>query len=220
MPNETNLPEEPPKDRPADEAAPGAGQEGQADQDAAKDAPGPGAPNSGVDTPAASEGAAEQSELAALQADLEKFRDLALRTQADFENFRKRSAREREEAVRYANAALLEELLPVIDSFELGMAAASSDPAAAAIVQGFGMVQKQLNDFLRAQGAEPLDAAPGEVFDPKIHEALGQENSDAFAEGAVIRQVRRGWKLKDRLLRPASVFVSRGPDGEAASSGE
>ncbi len=165
-------------------------------------------------------GAEAHSELANLQADLEKFRDLALRTQADFENFRKRSAREREEAIRYANADFIIDLLPIVDNFELGMVAAGNDPASSAILEGFKMVQKQLNDFLRTKGVEPVDAEPGEVFNPNIHEALGQENSDTVAEGHVIRQIRRGWKLKDRLLRPATVFVSRGMDKEASSSGE
>lgn len=151
------------------------------------------------------------TELETLLADLEKFRDLALRSQADFENYRKRTAREREEALRYANASLIEDLLPVVDNFELGLAAAAADPAAATILQGFSMVQRQLADFLKNSGVDIVEAPGGVPFDPKFHEALGHESHDEIAEGLVIRQLRRGYKLRDRLLRPATVFVSSGP---------
>jgi len=151
-------------------------------------------------------------ELAALREDFEKFKDLYLRSQADFDNFRKRAAREREDAVRYANTSLLERLLPVLDNFELGLdAARQSGDGAEGILQGMGMVQKQLQDFLRDSGVEVIDAV-GTPFDPNMHEALGQEPSGEIAEGIVSRQIRRGYKLKDRLLRPAAVMVSKGAE--------
>ncbi len=149
-------------------------------------------------------------DIAAVQADLDKFRELAMRAQADFDNYRKRAARERDEAVRYANTALLEALLPVIDNFELGLDAARSQDPNSAILQGMAMVQKQLGDFLASQSVTPVDAAPGGPFDPKQHEAIGHEPHDTIAEGCVIRQLRRGYLLRDRLLRPATVFVSSG----------
>src|SRR5438128_12552625 len=83
-----------------------------------------------------------------LQADLDRFRDLALRSQADFENYKKRSARERGEAVKYANSSLLERLLPIVDNFELGLAAARGQGEASPIFSGMSLVFKQLNDFL------------------------------------------------------------------------
>jgi molecular chaperone GrpE len=151
-------------------------------------------------------------ELAALREDFEKFKDLYLRSQADLDNFRKRAAREREDAVRYANASLLERLLPVLDNFELGLdAARQSGDGAESILQGMGMVQKQLQDFLRDSGVEVIDAV-GAPFDPNVHEALGQEPSTEIAEGVVSRQIRRGYKLRDRLLRPAAVIVSKGAE--------
>ncbi|MFQ3578369.1 MAG: nucleotide exchange factor GrpE [Verrucomicrobiia bacterium] len=149
-------------------------------------------------------------ELTSVMADLEKFKDLALRSQADFENYRKRSAREREEAVRFANAGLIERLLPLLDNFDLGLAAAANEQGAATIVQGFEMVRRQFGDFLKAAGVEVIDAEPGELFDPARHEALAQEANAEIAEGHVIRQVRRGYRLHDRLLRAAAVFVSSG----------
>lgn len=143
-----------------------------------------------------------------LQADLERFRDLALRSQADFDNFRKRSAREKEDAIKYANGALLERLIPIIDNFELGLAAAGSAEKSP-ILAGMAMVAKQLNDFLAESGVTPIDAT-GQPFDPNLHEAIAHEHNPKVPEGHVIRQVRKGFKLKDRLLRPANVIVSKG----------
>ncbi len=144
-----------------------------------------------------------------LQADVERFRELAMRTQADFENFRKRNAREREEIIKTANANLLERLLPVIDNFELGLQAAQNE-GNKAILMGFEMVARQLQDFLAASGVEVIDAAEGQPFDHNLHDALGTEESDTVPEGHIIRQVRKGYRLKGRLLRPANVFVSKG----------
>src|SRR6202043_3878220 len=96
--------------------------------------------------------------MAGLQADLDRFRDLALRSQADFENYKKRCAREKEEAVKYANTSLLEKLLPVVDNFELGLEAARGQGEKSPIYSGMKMVLKQLQDFLAANGAQPIEA--------------------------------------------------------------
>jgi molecular chaperone GrpE len=143
------------------------------------------------------------------QAEAAKLKDLALRARADLENFRKRSLREKEDAIRYANNGLLEKLLPVIDNFELGLDAARNATDAASVLQGMSMVQRQLQDFIRSQGLEEVPA-DGEAFDPNKHDAVSQEFSAEVPEGQVIRQVRKGYKLKDRLLRAASVIVSKG----------
>src|SRR6267143_2489311 len=148
--------------------------------------------------------------MAGLQADLDRFRDLALRSQADFENYKKRSAREKEEAIKYANSALLERLVAIIDNFELGLEAARGDGERSAIFSGMSMVLKQLMDFLTEQGVQPIDAT-GQKCDPNRHEAIAHEPSEQFPEGVVIRQTRRGYRMKDRLLRPSSVVVSSGP---------
>jgi molecular chaperone GrpE len=143
--------------------------------------------------------------------EIAKFRDAALRARAELDNYRKRVVREKEDAIRYANASLLESLLPILDNFELGLGAARQAPEAAGIVQGLEMVRRQLEDFLRSHGMEVVDAV-GQPFDPNLHEAVGQEASAEVAEGDVIRQLRRGFKLRDRLLRPASVVVSKGAE--------
>jgi molecular chaperone GrpE len=145
-----------------------------------------------------------------IQADLERFRDLALRSQADFENYRKRSIREREEAVRFANFSFVEKLVPILDSFELGLAAARSNEAAAPIVSGMEMVGRQLVEVLNQFGVEGVEAT-GRPFDPNVHEAVAQEPSSEVPEGSVVRQLRKGYKLKDRLVRAALVVVSGGP---------
>jgi len=156
--------------------------------------------------------AAEQTEeslLTQLQGDIERFRDHALRTQADFDNFRKRAAREKDDAIKYANASFLDRLIPILDNFELGLNAARGSAADSPILAGMDMVSKQLFDFLASCGVEAVNAK-GQPFDPNLHEAVAQEESATVADGVVIRQLRKGYKLRDRLLRPSTVVVSKG----------
>jgi len=143
------------------------------------------------------------------EAEAARFKDLALRATADLDNYRKRSIREKEDAIRYANSALLEKLLPILDHFELGLEAAKSAQDPSAIVQGMAMVEKQLRDFLTSHGVE-LIPAEREVFDPSRHEAVAQETSREIPEGHVVRQMRKGYKYKDRILRASTVTVSKG----------
>src|SRR2546428_219849 len=158
--------------------------------------------------------AAEQIEgedpMAGLQADLDRFRDLALRSQADFENYKKRCAREKDEAIKYANSSLLERLVPIVDNFELGLSAARGEGEQSPIYSGMNLVLKQLNDFLADNGVQPIEAV-GQKFDPNLHEAIAHEPSAEVPENKVIRQTRRGYRFKDRLLRPSAVVVSSGP---------
>jgi molecular chaperone GrpE len=152
----------------------------------------------------AAEPAAELDPWEQLEAEATKWKELSLRTAAEMDNLRKRTAREREEAIRYANQRLLEELLPVIDNFEMGMMAAAQDTSSMIYI-GMDMVRKQLNEFLSAQGVEEIPATG--QFDPNLHDAVSQEPSDQ-PEGEIIRISRKGYKLRDRLLRPASVVVA------------
>ena len=151
----------------------------------------------------------QESPLSRLEGDLARFKDLALRSQADFDNYRKRAAREKEDAFKYANTSFLERLIPIFDNFELGLNAAKSSGEAASILSGLDMVAKQLGDFLAETGVQPIEAA-GQPFDPNLHEAVAQEESLEAPEGVVLRQLRKGYKLRDRLLRPATVIVSKG----------
>ena len=152
--------------------------------------------------------APEENPFDQLQGDMERFRDLAMRTQADFENYRKRAIRDKEDAIKYANASLIERLIPLIDNLEFGIQAARAEGSQAVLV-GLEMVAKQFQEFLTSVGVETVEAE-GKPFDPNLHEAVGNEASETVPEGTVIRQLRKGYKLRDRLLRPANVFVSKG----------
>ena len=155
------------------------------------------------------EATAEDTLLTQLQADVLRFRDLALRNQADLENFRKRAAREKDDAVKFANASFLDRLIPILDNFELGLAAARAGAENSPILMGLDMVAKQLTDFLTGSGVEPVNGE-GQPFDPNLHEAVAQEESATVPAGVIVRQLRRGYKLRERLLRPATVVVSKG----------
>lgn len=135
-----------------------------------------------------------------------------LRTTADFDNFKKRAAREKTEAIHYANAALLQKLLPILDNFEMALAAAQNagGDQLAAFQSGVAMIQQQLRTALAENGLEEIDAA-GQPFDPNFHEAVSQQESAEIPEGHVLQQLRKGYKLKDRLLRPATVVVAKPP---------
>jgi len=159
--------------------------------------------------------AVDESDAAEAEAavdELTKWRELAMRTAAEYDNYRKRCVKEREEFCRYANRSLLEELLPVIDNFEMGMMMAGQDTSSMIYI-GMSMVQKQLNDFLSSQGVEAIPTEVGQAFDHNIHEAIQSEASDA-PEGTIIRILRRGYNLKGRLLRPANVIVAAAKDEE------
>jgi molecular chaperone GrpE len=155
--------------------------------------------------------APETTEEEKLRAQVAELKDKLLRAQAEWDNSRKRLQRDQADAVRYASEALIEKLLPVLDNFEMGMQAAKTASDAKAIAQGFEMVLAQMQQVLRDAGVEPVEAM-GQPFDPHRHEALGHQDSEEHPEGHVIMQTRKGYKLKDRLLRPASVFVARKPE--------
>jgi len=165
-------------------------------------------PNSDEHTaPAAAE--PETDPLAAMQAEMERWRDLAYRSQAELDNFRKRVAREQQETRAYANADLLRSLIPIMDNFAMGLDAARAESERSVVFMGMSMVHRQIEDFLRESGVQEIETQ-GKPFDPNVHEAMAQEASATVPEGTVLRVMRRGYKLKDRLLRAASVVVSSG----------
>ena len=145
--------------------------------------------------------------------ELTKWREMALRTAAEYDNYRKRCVKDREDFTKYANRSLLEELLPVIDNFEMGMQMAQQDTSSMIYI-GMSMVQKQLTDFLSSQGVEPIACTPGQEFDHNVHEAIMSEPSDQ-PEGSIIRILRKGYNLRGRLLRPVNV-VTAAPREDAA----
>ena len=135
-----------------------------------------------------------------------------LRVAADFENFKKRAARERQEVSKYANESLLEKLIPVLDNFDMALASAGTaqDSTVQQLQTGVGMIHQQLKTALAEAGLEEVDAS-NKKFDPNWHEAISQQESAEIPEGQVLQQVRKGYKLRDRLLRPASVVVAKKP---------
>jgi molecular chaperone GrpE len=136
--------------------------------------------------------------------------DRFLRQSADFENYKKRAARERQEAATFANEGLLQKLIPTLDAFEKAIAAAGTDPASQALRAGILMVSSQLKSALAEAGLEEIDATD-KMFDPNSHEALTQQEAADVPEGRVLQQIRKGYRFRNRLLRPAGVIVAKKP---------
>ncbi len=142
--------------------------------------------------------------------------DRYVRAVADLENFRKRAAREKQDALRYANEALMTRLIPVLDNFEMALAAAGAVNASAeSLKAGVVMISNQLKAALTEAGLEEVDAN-GQVFDPTWHEAVSEVESANVPEGQVVQQIRKGYKFRDRLLRAAAVVVARAPGATPA----
>jgi molecular chaperone GrpE len=152
------------------------------------------------------------AELQTRAAKADELKDNWLRTAADFENFKKRAARERTEAAQFANASLLQKLLPILDNFEMAQNAAQNAEGEklSALQAGVAMIQQQLKSVMLEAGLEEIDAA-GKLFDPALHEAVSQQETSDVPEGRVVQQIRKGYKLKERLLRPAAVIVAKKP---------
>ena len=137
--------------------------------------------------------------------------DRLLRTMADFDNYKKRAAREKQDTAKFANEALLQKLIPVLDSFDMALAAAAQNAQAQGVDSmqaGINMVYQQLKSALGEAGLEEVDAM-GQAFDPTLHEAVSQRESADAAEGQVVQQLRRGYRFRDRLLRPATVIIAK-----------
>lgn len=137
-----------------------------------------------------------------------------LRLQADFDNFRKRVQRERSEVFQRASETIIEEMLPVLDHFEMGLSTAQQHGADETITSGLAQVLEQMKSALKKYGLESFDAR-GLEFDPHMHEALTQMPSAEIPVDHVVDQLRPGYKLGAKLLRPAQVVVSSGPAEEA-----
>ena len=156
-----------------------------------------------------------QEEMDDLRAQAEKATehwDKLLRTTADFENFKKRAARERSDAMKFANESLLQKLIPVLDNFEMALTAATGagTSSAQSLQTGINMIYQQLRNTLQEAGLEEIEAA-NKPFDPNFHEAVSQQETADVPEGQVVQQLRKGYKLRERLLRPATVVVAKKP---------
>ncbi|MCX6997192.1 MAG: nucleotide exchange factor GrpE, partial [Kiritimatiellaeota bacterium] len=140
----------------------------------------------------------------------EVLKDRLLRLQADFDNYRKRVARERAEEQQQAAEQLILALLPALDHFELGLRNAQTHGGDATLVDGFRLIYQQLGESLKQAGLTPL-AVESQLFNPHEHEAITSVPSEEYPADMVITEVRRGYRLGAKLLRPAQVIVSSGP---------
>ena len=221
------------------DAATGADYPGDGDSETGMNAtsgsdPGPeAAPNvataAGVDTAAAGgpDAAAEAEQLDQLRGQIATLQDELLRKQADFENFRKRINRDKEEAIRFANTGLLLDLTAVLDDFERAISAAAQSEDFATLNRGIELIEKQLlNTLQRKWGLTRFDSA-GQPFDPERHEALATEPSAEHTETTVIEDYQKGYTLHGRVIRAARVSVATpleraagDPESDAVGNGE
>jgi molecular chaperone GrpE len=146
----------------------------------------------------------EPSELEKVKAERDQLLDRVARLQAEFENARKRGERERSEFREYAAANVVEQFLPVLDNFQLAL---KSKGSAEQLRSGVELIVKQMEEILRQMQVVPVPAV-GEEFDPRVHEALGTVECDDIPDQHVAEEVRRGYKMRDRLLRPALVRIA------------
>ena len=158
-----------------------------------------------ADRPAAAVGA--EDELKTLREERNVLLDRLARLQAEFDNARKRAAREQSEFREYAVADAIKALLPMLDSFDRALEAHAGDES----FRGVELINRQLHDALAKLGVRPIPAA-GEPFDPHLHQAVEVVDTSAAADNTVLEELQRGYKLKDRLLRPAMVRVARNPN--------
>jgi molecular chaperone GrpE len=160
------------------------------------------------------------AEAAAVDAEarIAELKDLLLRKAAEFDNYRKRVERERGEFTRYATADIVKDILPVLDNLERALSVDAGD-GAGEFVKGIELIHRQLLDTLERNGLEPINAV-GCEFDPHVHEAVVHEPSAGHAEGEVIEELQRGYKLGGRVLRPAKVKVAAAPQGGSSDDGE
>ncbi|MBK9121007.1 MAG: nucleotide exchange factor GrpE [Phycisphaerales bacterium] len=156
-------------------------------------------------------------ELTQLRAEVAALRDRNLRLVAEQQNQQKRAQREKQEALRYAEAEFARELLIILDDLERTQEAAQNAVAVAAVADGVRIVHEHFLKVLRQFGIQPIEAA-GQPFDPSIHEALLQQPSADHPAGSVLQELARGYTMHERVLRPSRVIVSSGPAAEAGAT--
>lgn len=149
------------------------------------------------------------SEAVQLTRERDQLKDLLLRTSAEFDNYRKRTERERATLSDSIAAGVLEELLPLLDDFERALGVDISNATADSYRQGVELIHRQLADLVRKRGVTPIEAL-GADFDPNYHQAVLYEPAEGRRDGEVIEEFRRGYMIGDRLLRPSMVKVAKG----------
>ena len=164
--------------------------------------------NTGQPTPATSETDLRER-IQQLEQSVKESNDQLLRKAAEFENSRKRLSREKEESIKYANAALLGDIVPIIDDFERAIESAADSKDFDAFHTGVSMIEKQMVSMLERNWGLKRFSANGEPFDPEKHEAIAVEETDKHESEVVLEDYQKGYLLHDRVLRPAKVKVAR-----------
>lgn len=154
-----------------------------------------------------SEAAPEVDEVAALKEELEAEQNKYLRLLADYDNFKRRVQKDRQDAEKFRAQSLLADLLPVLDNFERALSVETKSEESASLLKGVEMVQKSLLEAVKREGLEEVKAV-GEPFDPNFHQAVMQEKDENAEPGAVLMELQKGYTLKGRVLRPAMVKVN------------
>ena len=157
---------------------------------------------------AAAEEAEEALDPEKLAADLAELNQRFLRTAADFENYKRRTAQEKDDLLKYSNAKLMAELLPVLDNFQLALKSPAESVEAQNVVKGVEMIYRQMLQTLEAAGMAKIEAV-GQPFDPNLHEAIMQVDDDTVPEDTVVEELRAGYMLKERVNRTSMVKVSK-----------
>lgn len=156
-------------------------------------------------------GDATADRIARVEQERDELQDRLLRTMAEFDNYRKRVAREKEDLIKYGTEKLALELLGVVDNFERALQQAGSGDDSHPLVEGVAMILKQLQGVMETFNIKGFDSV-GEQFDPTRHEAMAQQEHDEYPDNQVIEEYQKGYTINDRLLRPARVIVSRVPE--------
>lgn len=149
----------------------------------------------------------EQKEMEALKQEKDEVYDRLLRLQAEFDNFKKRSQKEKEVDRKYKSQDLVNELLPAVDNFERALQVEVTD-ATSSIIDGITMVYQQFKDALKSQGVEEIETK-GNVFDPNLHHAVMQVEDEEVESNIIVEELQKGYILKDRVIRPAMVKVNK-----------
>jgi molecular chaperone GrpE len=156
-------------------------------------------------------------ETARLRAELDAAKDRELRCLAEMDNIRKRAQRDADQRLRYANLALVDELLPVLDNVRRAIEAADKNADAAALLDGFKLVEQQLVETLARHGCKKIEAL-GAAFDPNVHHAVMQQPSAEHPENTVLAVVQEGYQLHDRVVRPSRVIVSKAAEDTSTTN--
>lgn len=179
---------------------PSAGQEGRSESTDAAD-------NKSTQADQNTEEDKVSQELDELRRQVEEHQQKVLRTQADFDNFRRRTRQEKEEKAKYASQNLIEQLLPVLDNFERALDSSKTSNDFEALAKGVDMIFRQIDQLMDQEGLKRMETV-GQPFNPDFHQAIMQVESEEYEEGYIVEEVQKGYMLKDKVIRPAMVKVS------------